>query len=325
MESQYIQHLIEKVLKGDASTQECETLDRWYRLENEREILWPNSGESSSIVEQRMFSKIKEHISGHSKSRGLLKRHASVGVAALLALTFSIITYFVLSDRFSENKTITSSLSNSSKSMNQNRYIILPDSSKVLLHSGSKITYAFSTKARKVSLIGEAYFEVFKDRNRPFIVSAGHFKTTVLGTAFNVKAYEGEPVVVSVTEGRVRIDDANRKTVAILTDGQELKEDKAIELPNVINKINISTEREWIGKDMKFSDVTFGEIGRLLEFRYNVRLHFVNRQIESCLINGGFDGLESLSEVMSVLCQTVDAQYNIADKDVYIYGRGCKP
>src|SRR5690606_4549797 len=74
------------------------------------------------------------------------------------------------------------------------QFIKLPDGSTVLLNTGSTLDFpeAFDAQTREVRLSGEAFFNIREDQARPFVVHTGALKTTVLGTSFNVKAYEGE-------------------------------------------------------------------------------------------------------------------------------------
>ena len=83
----------------------------------------------------------------------------------------------------------------------------LPDSTHVWLNQDSKIAYGddFNADERRVSLSGEAYFEVKRDEERPFIIQTGKAETRVLGTSFNVRAYEDEESIeVAVTSGKVK-------------------------------------------------------------------------------------------------------------------------
>ena len=87
--------------------------------------------------------------------------------------------------------------------------LILPDGSRVWLNAESSITYptAFSLKERKVNITGEVYFEVAKDKKKPFRVVAGDTEVEVLGTHFNVKAYPDDgPIKTSLLEGSVKIN-----------------------------------------------------------------------------------------------------------------------
>lgn len=97
----------------------------------------------------------------------------------------------------------------------------LPDGTAVMLNSESSISYptAFTGKTRNVTITGEAYFEVAKNKNMPFIVSYGNQKVEVLGTHFDIRAYQEQPGKTTLLEGSVKISNGNEKQ--ILVPGQQ--------------------------------------------------------------------------------------------------------
>ncbi|NML19233.1 DUF4974 domain-containing protein [Pseudoflavitalea sp. G-6-1-2] len=100
--------------------------------------------------------------------------------------------------------------------------LTLPDGSRVWLNASSSIKYpvAFTDKERIVSVTGEAYFEVAKDAKKPFRVKVGEMLIDVLGTSFNVNAYDNEPLVkTTLLEGSVRV--SNKKSAVLLSVNQQ--------------------------------------------------------------------------------------------------------
>ncbi|AYL95546.1 FecR family protein [Mucilaginibacter celer] len=97
----------------------------------------------------------------------------------------------------------------------------LPDGTVVMLNAESSISYptAFSGKTRNVSITGEAYFEVAKNKKMPFIVSFGNQKVEVLGTHFDIRAYSEQPGKTTLLEGSVKISSQNQKQ--LLVPGQQ--------------------------------------------------------------------------------------------------------
>ncbi len=86
--------------------------------------------------------------------------------------------------------------------------LILPDGSRVWLNSSSSLKYptAFNSKIREVELTGEGYFEITENKEKPFVVKANKIDVKVLGTAFNVNAYEDEPeLATTLVQGSVRV------------------------------------------------------------------------------------------------------------------------
>ena len=92
--------------------------------------------------------------------------------------------------------------------------LLLPDGTKVWLSACSRLIFPqkfLENAPREVRLIGEAYFEVTHDEARPFIVHSGNISTTVLGTTFNIRCFEGEQPCVTLASGRVRVTSVSQQ------------------------------------------------------------------------------------------------------------------
>ncbi|WP_276090532.1 FecR domain-containing protein [Pedobacter sp. JY14-1] len=147
--------------------------------------------------------------------------------------------------------------------------VVLPDGSKVWLNSASSITYPTSFSGmqnRAVKLIGEAYFEVAKDRSRPFIVKTSKQEVEVLGTHFNVNSYNDENAVrTTLLEGSVKV--TNEKGQSILKPGHQAAVSGGAP---VISKVNASESVAWKNGDFIFDNERFDSILRQLSRWYNV-------------------------------------------------------
>jgi len=206
------------------------------------------------------------------------------------------------------------------------RHIVLPDSSTVVLHAGSRLLYrtAFSGHTREVTLAGEAYFDIVYRQEQPFIIHTGQLKTTVLGTAFNIRAYDSSrEVMVLVTKGRVRVEDG-RQVLAELTPNQQITYNlrQAQAQQQEVNATRVVTD--WTKKDMVFASISFEQIASTLSQRYGIPVRFKNEALKHCPIRASFSGTESLKDVMAVLCEVRNATYTIdPGKGVEIDGEGC--
>lgn len=100
-------------------------------------------------------------------------------------------------------------------------HLVLSDGTRVWVNAGSSLTYPsfFAGDTRSIQLQGEAYFEVAKDAEHPFVVETGTLQTTVLGTSFNVRCYEQEPSHVTLVEGSVKV--AHQQESVTLEPGQD--------------------------------------------------------------------------------------------------------
>ena len=204
------------------------------------------------------------------------------------------------------------------------RHLTLPDGSSVVLHAGSKLEYpvSFVGRTREVTLYGEAYFDITHNPASPFIIHTGKVKTTVLGTAFNIKA-DAKQVIVSVTRGKVRVED-ELKVLAVLTPDQQMQysvpENKAAQ--QTVNANTLVTD--WTKEDMVFNGISFEEIAGLLSKRYGVPVTFSTESLKNCKIRASFSGTETLEQVASVLCGIRNGNFEqLPDGAISLNGEGC--
>lgn len=105
----------------------------------------------------------------------------------------------------------------------QDKNITLPDGSHVWLNADSRLTYPsqFAESKRKVYIHGEGYFEVKHDKRHPFVVTSDYFTTTVLGTVFNINAYNRKDACVVLISGRVSVSSGDPSIQYIIKPGQK--------------------------------------------------------------------------------------------------------
>ena len=194
------------------------------------------------------------------------------------------------------------------------RAISLPDGSTVILNENSLLSYqgTFSGKIREVQLSGEAFFDIKHDENRPFIVHTGNVKTTVLGTAFNIKAFpSGTKVEVTVIRGRVKVADQT-KTLGIITPDQQ------IDVNTVTNehrqvKVNAGAVASWKDNYLFLNDLDMAEAMEIIKKRYDVKITFKDQLLKSIKINATFNNDASLQHIMNVLCTVAETKFQIKD------------
>jgi len=160
--------------------------------------------------------------------------------------------------------------------------VTLPDSTKVTLNSGSCLSYPskFSGDERRVFLKGEAYFDVSKDKRHPFVVkTSGNTENVVLGTHFNVEAYDNDGYIrTTLEEGYVifKVEDgAGRKREARLSPGQAaVFSHKSGELKVV--KTEVDVDVSWKDNILLFRDTSAKDVMKALSKRYGVEFVVTN-------------------------------------------------
>lgn len=157
--------------------------------------------------------------------------------------------------------------------------VILPDGSKVWLNAASSLSFptAFGGRERKVLLEGEAYFEIQKDKARPFLVEVGKMKVKVLGTRFDVMAYgDEEAVKTTLLDGAVRIWGTQKDSVTLNPGEQaELKKNQNLE---VRPGIDVDAAIAWKDGLFYFHDADIKTVMRQLARWYNVEVTYNNME-----------------------------------------------
>ncbi len=207
------------------------------------------------------------------------------------------------------------------------RFLVLPDSSTVVLKANSKLVYgpSFGSSKREVNLTGEAYFDIRHDAQKPFIIHTGAVKTIVLGTAFNIKAVPGTgEVTVSVARGKVRVEN-QKAVIAVLLPNQQIvySTSTASGTQQQVNVNKIVTD--WTTEDMVFESVSMSAIAATLSKRYGVNIKIQHPGLMECPVKISFSGTESLEDVITALCTVTNASF-ATDKDgqILIDGEGCQ-
>lgn len=207
----------------------------------------------------------------------------------------------------------------------ERRLLTLPDGSSVWLNQGSKLEYPvdFGDDVREVQLMGEAFFDIRKDTLRPFVIYSGKVTTTVLGTAFNIRAFPDEnAVTVTVARGKVLVRD-QEKNERILQANEQISFTPAstgLEL----QRASADSVAEWIYQDLILDNVTFEEVATIIEERYDVNVKFGNEALMKCRFTSTFLHEASLDQMLTAICIVNRATFRFEAGDVVIDGEGCE-
>lgn len=177
----------------------------------------------------------------------------------------------------------------------QRASITLQDGTVVWLNAQSTLTYPshFCGKERTVSIIGEAFFEVAKDKEKPFIVSTQDMKLQVLGTKFNVYSYpDAKQIKTSLIEGSVLVCYRNNKVVLkpneeIVTQGEKL----------IIRNMQNSDMLLWLDGIYSFNNERLADIVHKLELYYDITINIANPKLKDICYTCKFrqrDGIEQI-------------------------------
>ncbi|MGX5818912.1 FecR family protein [Chitinophaga lutea] len=329
MDIRALYELLEKYRQGNCTPAELEQLEAWYAsLGGDRPAnLLDEGSEAAAALTHRKLEELRSQLADDAAPVVRMSAWKNIrrwaAVAACLIIVAGGLGYWL--NRGPERAVVLSR--DMRKEADHDRHILLPDGSTVVLHAGSRLEYppSFNGATREVTLHGEAYFDVRKDTVAPFIIHSGPVRTTVLGTAFNIKAFDHMPeVTVSVTRGKVKVEavEGNR-LLAVLNPNQQVvyssREMTAFSRPADLSELR------WIGHDMVFEDQRFSDIVSTLSSRYHADIRFEDPALGNCLIRASFNGTEPLEKVLDVLCGVRNVTYTTdEDYNILIKGTGCQ-
>ncbi|MCF2497833.1 FecR family protein [Dyadobacter chenhuakuii] len=215
--------------------------------------------------------------------------------------------------------------------------VFLSDNSVATLSPGSTICYpaTFAHGERKVVLTGEAFFDVAKNPDRPFLVYTNETVTKVLGTSFRVKALDQEnTVMVLVRTGRVSVyakteyetlqKKPDKKVSMIVLDPNQQavfnRKDNKLLKGMVINRQLLSEHS--VQKELIFDDMPVSQVFEALQDMYGIVIDYDHDMLANCSISAQFND-ENLKQRLSAICQAIDAGYEMVNGKVVITSKGC--
>ena len=222
--------------------------------------------------------------------------------------------------------------------------IQLPDGSQVWLNAGSKLNYdkSFGNNNREVYLNGEAFFDVVKNPEKPFIIHTTSMKLRVLGTQFNVRCYANENTSeASLVHGSLEVTEKKKGRKWVLKPNEKIvvfnqplvaAAHKVAGNNNTVDDVpvpmlkpltyhsgdTISIEAAWTKNRLSFKNETFESVARKLERWYDAEFIFADEQKKGLMMYGSFTN-ETLDQALAALEFSFNFRYRIEEKKVFIY------
>ena len=203
------------------------------------------------------------------------------------------------------------------------KVITLSDSTKVWLNKKASLKYPsrFADKERQVYLDGEAYFEVTKNREKPFIVKNGAMQVRVLGTKFVLCNEQSSPVAkATLVEGQIEVTDQENQGKVVLNPGQRAELNKANGLLTV-KQVDAKMDAVWRDNYIPFHKANIVEITRKLEECYQVKF-ILSPDVElERTYSGILKKKKEISSVLKSLQNSVPINYEITDEGIVLTSR----
>uniref|UniRef100_UPI0032176BCB FecR family protein n=1 Tax=uncultured Draconibacterium sp. TaxID=1573823 RepID=UPI0032176BCB len=327
-EKNTIHTTIIRLFSGEATPDEKSKVGAWLKQsDNNRKLyadlqeIWLATGvpgnrdNYNTEVAVKVF---KERIQNTGNKGKVFRLKEILKYAAIVVLLVSlpIVYYFgKTNSNFNETyTTITCAFGDKST-------ITLPDGSFVHLNSGSKLIFNnnFHSEARMVSLEGEAYFSVKKNKNIPFKVKASDIEIEVLGTEFNLKAYPDENTIsTTLAEGSVQIKSKSQQ--ALMEPGQKIVYNRVDNEMKLFELKDITPETEWKEGRLVFRNESLEELELKLERWFDVDIEFADELVKKRKFTGILER-ESILEAITYFSFSKHVGYKIKDNEITFYSK----
>lgn len=301
--------LLSKYLTGDISSEEKQTLFLLLKenteLKKEAADIQNLSALVSMVREEHPASDMQYRLFVHLRKKRtfLFNMRKIAGYAAIMV--FSVLSTYLLMINMGGRGEELARYQEFSTPPGQRARVLLADGTEVWLNANSTLRYPehFDLKQREVELHGEAFFEVEKNKEKPFVVRTSKMDIQVTGTKFNVSAYEAEKYfVTSLVEGAVSVFCANdrNRTFSLRPQQQIIVSDSSSEVALFENTDFLS----WREGVFVFDDMSLTDIIKKLELFYDVSIVVKNTKLGNYRYTGKFrqrDGVESVLRKLQIV------------------------
>ena len=285
--------LLKRYMQGKCSAEEKRAVELWNK--NPKETV-SDDVELPPSLEDKIWGNIDLATKGKvpGKSRIVRGNFKKIGIAASILFVIGFGLWFFTG---SKNTIITDA--------GETDTLVLEDGTKVYLNAMTKLELPkrFADKERQVFLEGEAFFEVAKEADRPFIVNTNSTRTEVLGTSFNIYAYEAGADRLTLKEGKVLLSkNGNPERSGLI-----LKAGDHVTLQNdslIKSQVNVDNQIAWISNVMVFENEAFAEVAKKIERKFDIKISIEDEKLKSEPFQGRFKDpklnilLEDLSFVL---------------------------
>ena len=319
--------LLEKYIAGNCSPQEKKWVEQWYETIVSDD---PINIELSEAEKKQLLNSIQSKINlqklKRKKTFRLFPQIFSISQTAAmwagLILLSSFLIWISISKWFNPTqKPQEISYVEVKTEYGQTGSALLPDSSQVWLNANTKLKYQKNFRQNRFIMLeeGEAFFEVKPDKAHPFIIQTLHgVKTEVLGTSFNVKAYQSlKEVEVTIQTGKVSVTQDQDKPTK-LTPGQRIRyhQNRTQQLSRVldINSIGKWRQGEWI-----LDDASWQEWCLLIYNFHHIRLITKEPAILKARLSANIKQGQPLPEILEILCAQLGCQYRQSSDTIELY------
>jgi len=269
----------------------------------------PNSGILPYEINDRMWNNIRKVTIDKYKN---IYNWMAVACAVFI-LSISVYQAFIQTNFSKQEITATKTFDKDI------RLLFLPDGTRVWLNENSELEYPsqFLKGERTVTLKGEAFFEVKRDPSKPFVISSGTIKTTVLGTSFNIKAYGNKEPEVNVRTGKVKVE-TNQNSVFLERGYKAVYTQKS----STLNKLRTTVfEPDWKKVLIYVDGLTLEEVLSKLKSDHAFTVNYLDEDFKNLKIQGTLDTRQGLYEMLQTIAFALEIKIQSTGNNSYLISK----
>ncbi len=277
-----------------------------------------------SILKEKSATRQTQAVVIEMPQRSRFWRWSAIAAAACLLLFAGYALKWLADLNGTTNTNTVLAYTVYSSSAGERKTLELADGSSVILNSNStlKIPSDFNVEKRNLQLTGEAFFDVAKNKEKPFIVSSKNISVKALGTSFKVRSYDFDTAMrVALLEGKVDVKSfANDHHFSqLLLPGEEAGIN-AVSANIVKSRFNISAENNWKEDKLIFRDASLPEIAQQLEYWYGLKVNLEIANAKKVRFNGEFFNTD-INKVLAAITYVNKLTYSLNNKEITIISK----
>lgn len=318
--------LIDKYLEGNATEKEIKLLEGFFESHIPIKKEWDENLGDKAEIGSRIFQAVQSELAEEKQVRSPWWDNRSVFkyAAVLLVASFSALFLLRLGTQPHVSETLPKEWVAKSTELGVKKTVRLPDGTIVKINGASTLRYVagFDADIREVELEGEAFFDVAKDKSKPFVIRSGEISTQVLGTSFNVYAYDySDELRVAVVEGKVQVTEMDERFTKGEKGQQVLLRENEMAAYNKASKtlaassFDFKKEVGWKDGLIYFQKASQQEVIGALERWYAVSFEVIGTPLHHWDLTASFRN-QTLEQVLLSISHTAGFDYNIKQKKV---------
>ncbi len=283
------------MFKGEATDNELAQIRQWVNAGKANRETFYHERALFDALQLNTFQK-----ENHARKQSVSLRKRIGSTAAAVIVLFILYNIQVFTDKNIQAETALNTIK---VSAGQRVEVTLSDGTHVWLNARSEFSYpvSFNGDKREVLLKGEAFFEVAKNRDKKFIVNTGRCEVEVLGTQFNVEAYNENEFSTALIQGSVKVTDKSQPNESVV-----LEPNNSVSLNNgklTVTPITDFNPYSWKEGLITFKDIHFKDLMKKLEKNFGIRIMIDNHTLDNYACSGKFRISDGIEQVLRALQQ----------------------